>query len=129
MESGELEHADRILRDALDRAGRSGDRGLEANLRIVSLLLKEFTEPEHRSEEVLESVIPVLEELGDDLGLARAFRLLGDIHFYRSQYASADRALEQRSSVPGKRAPSTRRRRTSASTQVPVSTVRRRRTR
>ena len=40
-------------------------------------------------------MIPVLEELGDDLGLARAFRLLGDIHFYRSQYASADRALEQ----------------------------------
>jgi tetratricopeptide (TPR) repeat protein len=98
METGELARAEDLLSDALPRAGRSGDRGLEANLRIVTLLLKEFTEPEHRSEEALEtlgSVIPVLEELGDDLGLARAYRLLGDVHFYRSHYASADRAFEQ----------------------------------
>jgi tetratricopeptide (TPR) repeat protein len=60
--------------------------------------LKESTEPEDRSEEALEtlgSVIPVLEDLGDDLGLARAYRLMGDVHFSRSHYASADRAFEQ----------------------------------
>ena len=67
-------------------------------MQIVSLLLKESTDPEHRSEEALEtlgSVIPALEELGDDLGLARAYRLLGDVHFTQSSYAKADRALEQ----------------------------------
>jgi class 3 adenylate cyclase/tetratricopeptide (TPR) repeat protein len=98
METGELARAERMLGDALDRAGESGDRGLEAHVQIVALLLKEFTEPEHRSEEALEtlgSVIPVLEELGDDLGLARAYRLMGDVHFARSSYANADRAFEQ----------------------------------
>jgi predicted ATPase/class 3 adenylate cyclase len=98
METGEIARAESMLSDAVDRARASGDRGLEAHVQIVSLLLKESTDPEHRSEEALEtlgSVIPVLEELGDDLGLARAYRLLGDVHFTRSSYAKADSALEQ----------------------------------
>ena len=44
---------------------------------------------------MLEGVIPVFEELGDDLGLARALRLLGDVHWNRSRYAEADRAFER----------------------------------
>jgi predicted ATPase/class 3 adenylate cyclase len=98
METGDIARAESMLSDAVDRARASGDRGLEAHVQIVSLLLKESTDPEHRSEEALEtlgSVIPVLEELGDDLGLARAYRLLGDVHFTRSSYAKADSALEQ----------------------------------
>ena len=98
METGEIARAEAMLSDAVDRARANGDRGLEAHVQIVSLLLKESTDPEHRSEEALEtlgSVIPVLEELGDELGLARAYRLLGDVHFTRSSYAKADRALEQ----------------------------------
>jgi class 3 adenylate cyclase/tetratricopeptide (TPR) repeat protein len=98
METGEISRATEMVTGALDRARTEGDRGLEAHLRIVSLLLRESTDPEHRSEEALEtlgSVIPVLEELGDDLGLARAYRLLGDVHFARSTYATADRAFEQ----------------------------------
>jgi predicted ATPase/class 3 adenylate cyclase len=98
METGEIARAERMLTDAVERARVNGDRGLEAHVQIVLLLLKESTDPEHRSEEALEtfgSVIPVLEELGDDLGLARAYRLLGDVHFARSSYANADRALEQ----------------------------------
>ena len=62
------------------------------------LLLKESTDPEHRSEEaleVLESVMPVFDELGDDLGLARSWRLLGDVHWTRAHYADVDRALER----------------------------------
>lgn len=98
LETGQITRAEKMLADAVDRAKESGDRGLEAHVRIVSLLLKEFTDPEHRSEEALEtlgSVIPVLEDLGDDLGLARAYRLLGDVHFARSRYADADGAFEQ----------------------------------
>jgi tetratricopeptide (TPR) repeat protein len=98
IETGEFARAERILADAVDRARERSDRGLEAHVQIVSLLLKEFTEPEHRSEEALstlESVIPVLDDLGDDLGLARAYRLLGDVHFARSSYADADRAFER----------------------------------
>jgi class 3 adenylate cyclase/tetratricopeptide (TPR) repeat protein len=98
METGEIARAEEMVTGAVDRARTDGNRGLEAHLQIVLLLLRESTDPEHRSEEALEtlgSVIPVLEELGDDLGLARAYRLLGDVHFARSSYAIADRAFEQ----------------------------------
>jgi predicted ATPase/class 3 adenylate cyclase len=98
METGEIHRAEGLLTDAVERAIAAGDRGLEAHARIVLLLLKESTDPEHRSDEalaVLESVIPILDGLGDDLGLARAYRLLGDVHWARSRYAETDRALEQ----------------------------------
>ncbi len=97
-EIGEMTRAEQLLTDAVDRATASGDRGLEAHARIVLLLLKLSTDPEHRLEEalqVLEDAIPVLEEMGDDLGLARAYRLRGDVHWTRSVYAEADRAFEQ----------------------------------
>jgi predicted ATPase/class 3 adenylate cyclase len=98
VETGQITRAERMLADAVGRAKASGDRGLEAHVQIVSLLLKEFTDPEHRSEEALAtlgSAIPVLEDLGDDLGLARAYRLLGDVHYARSRYADADDAFER----------------------------------
>ncbi|MGH7541184.1 MAG: tetratricopeptide repeat protein, partial [Gemmatimonadota bacterium] len=97
-ETGEIARAEKLLTGAIDAARGEEDRGLEAHARIVLLLLKATTDPEHRSEEAmetLESVIPVLEELGDDVGLARAYRLLGDVHWTRSNYANADRALEE----------------------------------
>jgi class 3 adenylate cyclase/tetratricopeptide (TPR) repeat protein len=93
-ETADLTRAESLLQAALE----AGDRGLEAHAQVVLLILKEFMEPERRSEEalqVLEGVIPVFEELGDDLGLARAWRLLGDVHWNRSSYAEADRAFER----------------------------------
>ncbi len=93
-ETGDLTLAESMLETAI----HAQDRGLEAHAQVVGLILKEFTEPERRSEEalqVLEGVIPVFEELGDELGLARAWRLLGDVHWNRSRYAEADRAFEQ----------------------------------
>ena len=57
------------------------DLGLEAHATIALLLVKEFTDPEQRSADAFATlgwVIPALEELGDDVGLARAYRLLGD---------------------------------------------------
>jgi len=98
METGEMTRAEQLLTEAVHRASASGDRGLEANSRIVLLLLKLSTDPEHRLEEalqVLEATIPVLEEMGDDLGLARAYRLRGDVHWTQSIYGEADRAFEQ----------------------------------
>ena len=70
-----MTRAEQLLTEAVDCATASGDRGLGAHARIVQLMLKLSTDPEHRLEEalqVLEDAIPVLEEMGDDLGLARA---------------------------------------------------------
>jgi class 3 adenylate cyclase/tetratricopeptide (TPR) repeat protein len=98
MEVGELRTAEHTLTEAVRRASAAGDRGLEARARIVLLLLRESLGPEHRSEEamaVLESVIPVLKDLHDDLGLAKAWRLMADVHWTRSAYAEVDLALER----------------------------------
>jgi tetratricopeptide (TPR) repeat protein len=96
MEAGDFGRAEKVLADAVEQAVAAGDRGSEAHARVVLLLLKESTDPQHRSREaldVLESVIPAFEELGDDRGLARSYRLLADLHWTRSRYADADRAL------------------------------------
>jgi class 3 adenylate cyclase/tetratricopeptide (TPR) repeat protein len=101
METGDLQHAQGLLAEA----ATSGDRGLEAHAQVVSLVLREFMEPERRAEEapqVLEGVIRVFEELGDDLGLARALRLMADIHWTRGRYADVDRLLERAIEHAGK---------------------------
>jgi predicted ATPase/class 3 adenylate cyclase len=97
-EMGELTRADRVVEEALARAAEEGLRGVEAHTKVIRLLMLESTDPKHRSEialEVLGGVIPVFEELGDDLGLARAWRLMGDVHLVRAHYSAADDALKR----------------------------------
>ena len=96
METGDLTRADGLLAAAIEEAEAAGDRGVAAHAAVVRLLLEESTEPEERSSHALrqlEAVIPVFEELGDDLGLARAWRLLGDVEWTRSRYGAVDVAL------------------------------------
>jgi len=97
METGALSRADELLSEAIRNAEAEGDAGLKGHAAIVRLLLMESTDPKGRSEVALrelERVIPVFEELGDDLGLARAWRLKADVHWTRARYSSADEALE-----------------------------------
>ncbi|MGZ4125500.1 MAG: adenylate/guanylate cyclase domain-containing protein, partial [Actinomycetota bacterium] len=97
-EAGELAAAGRALADAVDGAAREGDRGVEAHAKVIRLLMLESTDPKERSEVALaelEEIIRVFEEIGDDLGLARAWRLVGDVHLVRARYASADEALRR----------------------------------
>ncbi len=97
-ETGDLTRADEILSEAISGADAMGDHGLKGHATIVRLLLMESTDPKNRSEVALrelESVIPVFDELGDDLGLARAWRLMADVHWTRSRYAAVDEALER----------------------------------
>jgi class 3 adenylate cyclase/tetratricopeptide (TPR) repeat protein len=98
MEMGELARADEVLGRAVRDAEALGDRGLQAHAVLVRLLLMESTDPKRRSEVALrelETVIPVFEELGDELGLARAWRVKADVHWTRARYAAADEAFER----------------------------------
>ncbi|HEU4355682.1 MAG TPA: adenylate/guanylate cyclase domain-containing protein [Actinomycetota bacterium] len=98
MEVGDLERAGQILDEAVEVAGATGDRGAEAHARVVQLMLLGQTDPRRRSEDalaVLEGVIPVFEELGDEQGLARAHRLLADVHWTRNRYAETEAALRE----------------------------------
>jgi class 3 adenylate cyclase/tetratricopeptide (TPR) repeat protein len=97
METGKLARADEVLSEAIRTAEEIRDPGLHGHAMIVRLLLMESTDPKMRSEvalQELETVIPVFEELGDDLGLARAWRVKADVHWTRARYASADEAFE-----------------------------------
>jgi class 3 adenylate cyclase/tetratricopeptide (TPR) repeat protein len=98
MEAGDLASADAVLSEAIARAEAAGDPGLRSHALIVRLLLQESTDPKRRSEEALrelEGLIPVFEELGDELGLARAWRLMGDVHWTRARYADAGDAFRR----------------------------------
>jgi tetratricopeptide (TPR) repeat protein len=95
-ETGDLSAAERVLAEALEGAALEGDRGVEAHAKVIRLLMLESTDPKERSEVALaelEEIIRVFEDIGDDLGLARAWRLVGDVHLVRARYASADDAL------------------------------------
>jgi class 3 adenylate cyclase/tetratricopeptide (TPR) repeat protein len=96
-ESGDLTAAEDALEDA-DRFARStGDEGLQAKAAILRLLLLESTDPKRLTVDAVvaaERLIAVLERLGDDLGLTRAWRVLGDLQSDRSRYAAADEALQ-----------------------------------
>ena len=95
-ETGDLPRAERTLGEAQERALEAGDRGVEAHAKVISLLMLESTDPKARSEVArseLDEVIEAFEELGDDLGLARAWRLIADVEFVTSRYAAADEAL------------------------------------
>ena len=96
MEEGDLSEAAGVLDEVAERAGAAGLARIEAHATIVRLLLAESTDPESRSDlalKELERVIPVFQELGDDLGLARSYRLTADVHWSRARYAACDEAL------------------------------------
>jgi class 3 adenylate cyclase/tetratricopeptide (TPR) repeat protein len=98
METGDLAGADRVLSEAIDGAEALGDRGLKGHAAVVRLMLMESTDPKGLSEVALrqlEGTIPVFEELGDDRGLARTWRLKADVQWTQARYAAADEALER----------------------------------
>jgi predicted ATPase/class 3 adenylate cyclase len=96
VETGDLVRAEGCLEEAERLAREVGDEGMVANAAILRLFLLESTDPRRLAEDAqvtAKRLIAALEELGDDLGLARAWRLVGDLHWARSRYAAADEAL------------------------------------
>jgi len=95
VETGDLFLAQECLDGAERLAREAGDEGMAANAAILRLFLLESTDPKRLAEaaETAERVIATLESLGDDVGLARAWRLVGDLHWNQSRYAAADEAL------------------------------------
>lgn len=95
-ETGELVRAEESLDEAQRLAQDAGDVAMVTNAAILRLFLFESTDPKRLSEDAEQDarrLIATLEELGDDVGLARAWRLVGDLHWARSRYAAADEAL------------------------------------
>lgn len=95
---GRLEEADAALAKASAAADEAGDRRARASIALDRLDLRALVDPEFGVEEMLagaEEALCIFEELGDELGLARAWRAVAEVHLTRCQWGQSAEALER----------------------------------
>jgi class 3 adenylate cyclase/tetratricopeptide (TPR) repeat protein len=101
MRTGDFGRADRLLTEALTAARSAGDRRLELRTLIDREFFRTFTKPEGSVDDIVsvaDEVIPLLQDLGDDLGLAKAWWLKSEVYVNACRWgqraANLERALE-----------------------------------
>jgi predicted ATPase/class 3 adenylate cyclase len=104
VDLGELERAESVLTEAVERALSVGDAGT-ARAAALALLQLRYTTDAHAVQEsigrresmvgLVEQEIPQLEAMGEDRALVRAFRLLAQVHGTAGRYADAAAAVER----------------------------------
>jgi DNA-binding SARP family transcriptional activator len=80
----DLSWADRVLTEAVEAASTNGDRRLAAHALVQRGLLRLFSDSDVTPQDlfdVSDRARVVFDELQDDLGLARAWRLAGQAHY------------------------------------------------
>jgi len=94
--TGRFAEADETLTQAIDAARTAGDRGAELRALIERLIwrLEARRATEDEAIELARLAIPEFDRLGDELGLAKAWHLLGDEHVV-SSWAAGTEALER----------------------------------
>jgi class 3 adenylate cyclase len=98
MKTGDFGRADVVLGEALAGAAASGDKKLELRTLIEREFFRTFTNPESSTEELIrvaETTIPLLEELQDELGLAKAWWLRSEADAIAGRWAARTEALER----------------------------------
>ena len=98
MELGELSRADRLLVETIGAAGELGEKGLVYHGRTVRLTLQLLADPEGRAAVALadlKQAIPILEGLGEDRALAKAWRLESDLHLMALHTGEMEAAAAQ----------------------------------
>jgi tetratricopeptide (TPR) repeat protein len=93
---GEFGRANELLSEAAEGAARLGDRRLDADASVVRQLVRYAAEAGARIDDLLRearSAILVLEEIGDEASLARAWRLVGILHGTAGRYGAAEEAV------------------------------------
>jgi class 3 adenylate cyclase/tetratricopeptide (TPR) repeat protein len=98
--AGDFVRADAVLKEAIEAGRRSGDRRLELRSVLERAFLRTLTDSESSVDDlrqVSEHVMAELETLGDDLGLAKAWRRIADSHWmmyrWKDQELAVGRAL------------------------------------
>jgi DNA-binding SARP family transcriptional activator/class 3 adenylate cyclase/tetratricopeptide (TPR) repeat protein len=92
--SGNLNWAERILTEALE----TGDARLKAHALVQHGFLRLFTEPEISPDELIDGATQagaVFKRLGDDLGLARVWRLIAQAHYLARRGGACADASEE----------------------------------
>jgi class 3 adenylate cyclase/tetratricopeptide (TPR) repeat protein len=95
--AGQLEQAEAVLREAIAAGAAAGDRRIELHARLEHAFLRALTDPNgvDQLRRVAEDAIPELEAVGDELGLAKAWRRIADVHWMTSRWREQERALER----------------------------------
>jgi predicted ATPase/class 3 adenylate cyclase len=96
--AGELLRAGRALEEATALATAAGYERLESHALLQHSFLNRYMHPERGTEELLEAAeqaIDVFEHAGDDMGLARAWRLLAEVHWTRLHVGHMEDALRK----------------------------------
>ncbi len=95
--AGELVEADVVLTEAIAADAASGDRRLELHAVLERAFLRALRDPEGVEElrRIVEQALPELEELGDELGLAKAWRRIADVQWMANRWGEQARALER----------------------------------
>jgi tetratricopeptide (TPR) repeat protein len=94
----DLAWADKVLTEAVEAAATTGNRRLAASALVQRGFLRLFTEPEMTPGELIEvaeRAIVVFDDFGDELGLARAWRLVAQAHYLDRSLASCAEASER----------------------------------
>jgi predicted ATPase/class 3 adenylate cyclase len=104
VDIGELERAESVLTEAVDRALAADEMGIARAAALALLQLRYTTDahalqqsigPNESMVELVEQEIPELEAMGDDRALVRAYRLLAYVHGTASRFADAAAATER----------------------------------
>jgi tetratricopeptide (TPR) repeat protein len=98
MHTGDFASTDEVLTKALATAVATGDRRLELRTTIEREFLQSYTSPEGSAlddSHVADEVIPELEALGDDAGLARAWWLKSEADLNACRWGARAHGLER----------------------------------
>ncbi len=97
-ESGQLARADGVLERAIERAGELRRDDLSARALVERSSLRAFVDPDVEAADLLsvaEGAISRFEQHGDDLGLARAWIHVAEIHWMRCRCGDMETVLER----------------------------------
>jgi class 3 adenylate cyclase/tetratricopeptide (TPR) repeat protein len=97
MAAGKFHEMEAALQTATEAAAEADDRSLQVRTELQRTFLSHFVSPRFEAQEitrVVGAVLPELEELGDDLGLAKAWWLLSELHAVACRWGMRAEALE-----------------------------------
>jgi class 3 adenylate cyclase/tetratricopeptide (TPR) repeat protein len=98
MHAGAFSRAEGVLDEALARAAATGDKRLELRTLIEREFFRAYTSAGGSTDDIVgvaESAIPLLEDLDDDLGLAKAWWLRSEVYVLRCRWGERAAMLER----------------------------------
>jgi class 3 adenylate cyclase/tetratricopeptide (TPR) repeat protein len=98
METGEIVRAEAVLSRAVESAEALGNRRLAALAALERSFLSRYSERARSPDEIkrsVESLVAVFQELGDELGIAKALRLVALEHWIHGSLGAMEGVLDQ----------------------------------